>query len=133
MKKDRSLLPNDNDPVEHPPATVGPPTARPGEVGAVTFVDEGPAAPRNPPPRAAPWSGWPAEWDTPNWWGHLNSLTDTAWACLDLNSSVMATMPPYLVGASPNLPHAWLDEPRPGPVHVVGGVREAALLGLPDR
>jgi len=109
----RSLLPNDNDPATHPPASVGPPSYVPGEAGAVTFVDTGPAVPRNPPPRAAPWSGWPAEWDTPNWWGHLNLLTDTAWACLDLNSSVMATMPPYLVGASPNLPHAWIDNPDP--------------------
>jgi HK97 family phage portal protein len=111
---ERSLLPNENDPASHPPASVGPPSYVPGEAGAVVFVESTPAGPwRSGPPKASPWSGWPAEWDTPNWWGQLNMLTDTAWACLDLNSSVMATMPPYLVGASPNLPDAWLDNPDP--------------------
>jgi HK97 family phage portal protein len=40
-------------------------------------------------------------------------LTDTAWTCLDLNASLLATMPPYLVGASPTLPDDWLDNPDP--------------------
>ena len=33
--------------------------------------------------------------------------------CLDLNSSVMASMPPYLVGAAPNLDAGWLVNPDP--------------------
>jgi len=43
----------------------------------------------------------------------VQNLTDTAWACLDLNSSVLATMPPYLVGASPSLPADWINNPDP--------------------
>jgi HK97 family phage portal protein len=105
--------PNGNLPASVPPATVGPDVYRPGEVGAVEVIDEGRGVPRGGPPGAAPWSGWPAEWSTPNWWGHLQTLTDTAWTCLDLNASLLATMPPYLVNASPTLPDDWLDNPDP--------------------
>ena len=61
----------------------------------------------------SPWSGWPAEWWPPAWNGHASSLTDTAWTCLDLNASVLATMPPYLVGAAPSTDDAWLANPDP--------------------
>jgi HK97 family phage portal protein len=106
-------IPNDNDPVDHPPGTVGPPTAVPGDVGALEIIDEGPGTPRRPPPRAEPWSGWPAEWDTPNWFGRVEELTDIAWACIDRNASISATMPPYLVNAAPSLDAAWLANPDP--------------------
>jgi HK97 family phage portal protein len=43
----------------------------------------------------------------------MSSLTDTAWMCLDLNSSVLSTMPPYLVGAAPSLNADWLVNPDP--------------------
>jgi HK97 family phage portal protein len=109
----RSLLPNGNDPATHPPATVGPPTARPGEVGAIEIIDEGPGRRRTGPPPAAPWSGWPAEWATPNWYGQVQQLTDTAWACLDKNASIFSSMPPYLVGASPSLNADWMTNPDP--------------------
>jgi len=33
--------------------------------------------------------------------------------CLDLNSSVLSTMPPYLVGAAPSLNADWLVNPDP--------------------
>jgi HK97 family phage portal protein len=60
------------------------------------------------------WSGWPAEWATPNWTGSsLTQLADTAWMCLDLNSSVLSTMPPYLVGAAQSLNAEWLTNPDP--------------------
>jgi len=36
-----------------------------------------------------------------------------AWACLDLNASVLATMPPYLVNAPPTLDATWLRNPDP--------------------
>jgi hypothetical protein len=70
----------------------------------------------NPPP-PAPWAGWPADWDTPSWYGglmgHLSSCSDTAFACLDLNSSVLATMPVYRTGASgePLPPVEWMRNP----------------------
>src|SRR4029077_3565383 len=86
----RPMTPNTNDPADVPPATVGPPNYRPGDPNGIELVDEGPAPPRTPPPRAAPWSGWPAEWATPGY-GTLETLVDTAWACLDLNSSVIST------------------------------------------
>jgi HK97 family phage portal protein len=108
------VVPNDNDPADVPPATVGPPSAVPGDPNGVEIIDEGTGPPW---PRSrivpSPWSGWPAEWDTPNWYGRVEDLTDTAWTCLDLNSSLMATMPPYLVNAAPSLPTDWLNNPDP--------------------
>lgn len=93
-------------------STVGP-EAEPGDPDGVVFTGERRgAAPLIPPP-AQPWSGWPAEWSTPSWWPHVNVLTDTAWACLDSNASIFATMPPYLVGAAPSLTADWLTNPDP--------------------
>ena len=84
----------------------------PGDPDGVLLIAEGTAPPRSTVV-PSPWSGWPAEWATPNWWGRFQSLTDTAWACLDLNSSVLATMPPYLVDPSPSLPADWINNPDP--------------------
>jgi HK97 family phage portal protein len=105
--------PNDNDPVEAAPGTVGPPSTRPGDPVGVQFT-----APEfdPPPPRIAnpaAWSGWPAEWNTAWGPGRLEDLADTAWMCLDLNASILGTMPPYLVGASPTLDAGWLTNPDP--------------------
>ena len=105
-------VPNGNDPADVPPATVGPPAAVPGDPHGVV-VEAG--APAIPPPRVMPsaWSGWPADW-VPMWGNsQLGTLTDTAWACLDLNSSLLATMPPYLVGASGSLDAGWVRNPNP--------------------
>ena len=43
------------------------------------------------------WSGYPESWSTPNFTrqAQLNKLIDVAWACIDLNSSVLASMPVY--------------------------------------
>jgi HK97 family phage portal protein len=60
-----------------------------------------------------PWAGWPADWQTPNWWGRVEMATDIAWAGLDLNASVLSTMPPYLVGAAPSLNADWIRNPSP--------------------
>ena len=88
--------PNGNDPATHPPATVGPPTARPGDPHGVEVVDEATGPPRGPTRfTASPWSGWPAEWSTPLF-NQFEGLVDTAWNCLDLNASVLSTMPPYI-------------------------------------
>jgi len=111
---DGPVVPNGNDPASVPPATVGDDVARPGDPHGLELVDEGPGDrwPRSII-RPSPWAGWPAEWATPNWSGSVANLSDTAWGCLDLNSSLLATMPPYLVGASPTLPDDWLDNPDP--------------------
>jgi HK97 family phage portal protein len=111
--EERSLRPNDNDPADVPPATVGPPAYVPGDPNGVEFIDEGPPPPRNLPPRSAPWSGWPAEWNTPGY-GHLDTLVDTAWLCLDLNASIISTMPPYATqGGGVTAPPSWLANPDP--------------------
>jgi HK97 family phage portal protein len=108
-------IPNGNDPASVPPATVGPPSAVPGDPSGVTVEASGPPGPPLPTIRPSAWSGWPADWATPNWGGSssVSNLTDTAWACLDLNSSVLATMPPYLVNAARSLNADWLTNPNP--------------------
>jgi HK97 family phage portal protein len=106
--------PNANDPLEHPPASVGPPTAAPGDPHGVELVGGPLAAARTPvPPVVMPWSGWPADWMTPNWYGRVETLTDTAWMCLDLNASALGTMPPYLVNAAQSLNADWINNPDP--------------------
>ncbi len=114
-------IPNDNDPADVPPATVGPPSARPGDPNGVQVTGTSSSW---VPPTIVPsaWSGWPAEWNTPSWDGRVSSLTDTAWMCLDLNSSVLSTMPPYLVGAAPSLNADWLTNPDP---EIYSSVEEA--------
>jgi HK97 family phage portal protein len=111
-RRSRVLDPNGNDPASVPPATVGPPSARAGDPAGVEIIDEGPPI---PPPRVftSPWSGWPAEWDTPSW-QHVEQLVDTAWSCLDLNSSIIASMPPYALQAGTLVsPPTWQTNPDP--------------------
>src|SRR4029453_18062141 len=43
----------------------------------------------------------------------LSVLTDVGWMCVDLNSSLLSTMPPYLVNAAPTLSTDWLRNPDP--------------------
>ena len=80
------------------PSTVGSNGYTPGDPDGVELVGfdaaEVRALPRVLP---SPWSGWPAEWSVPNWdfGSKFNELVDVAWACLDLNSSVLSTMPVY--------------------------------------
>jgi HK97 family phage portal protein len=105
--------PNTNDPASVPPATVGPPSVNPGDPHGVTV--DALDAPAASPPTILPsaWSGWPADWWPPNWGGVTGRLTDTAWTCVDLNSSLLSTMPPYLVNAAPSLDSGWLTNPDP--------------------
>jgi HK97 family phage portal protein len=89
------------------------PTTSPGDPDGVELDLSAP--PGTPPPAipaAAPWAGWPAEWATPLW-GRVQELTDVAWMCIDLNASLLATMPPYLVGAAMSLSADWLTNPDP--------------------
>lgn len=118
MVESRSIRPpeepNGNVPPASDPGTVGPPTATPGDPDGVV-VDLEVADPGDAPPRIsapAAWSGWPSGWGTA-WSGEIGVLADTAWTCLDLNSSIFAAMPPYLVGAAPSLPTDWITNPDP--------------------
>ena len=109
------VTPNPNDPASVPPSTVGPDQlVHPGDPHGVTVdATDPPYSP--PPPRilASGWSGWPAEWWPPNWNGATTTLVDTAWMCVDINSNLLSTMPPYLVGAAPSLDADWLNNPQP--------------------
>src|SRR5262245_32647097 len=97
----RAIIPNENDPAAVPPATVGPDQLMtPGDPSGVTVEEPEVAYAPPPPVYPSPWSGWPAEWNIA-WSGQLSTLTDTAWMCIDLNSSLLSTMPPYLVDAAP--------------------------------
>ena len=109
------VTPNPNDPASVPPSTVGPDQlVRPGDPDGVVVESLG--TPGVVPPSKilpSPWSGWPAEWWPPLWDGRVQSLTDTAWTCVDLNASLLATMPPYLVDAAPTLDAEWIRNPDP--------------------
>jgi HK97 family phage portal protein len=72
-----------------------------------------------PPVQA--WSGWPVEWNMPNWGssveGGLQGIVNrvsTVFGAIDLNSSILSTMPPYrlqggaVVGSLP-----WMQNPQP--------------------
>jgi hypothetical protein len=116
LYEQRALRPNGNDPADVPPATVGPDVARPGDPDGIEIVSLGDPVPaRSWPPPPSPWSGLPAEWATSWSMGHdhLAGLSDVAWACLDLTAGLLATMPPYLVGAAPSLDAGWLANPDP--------------------
>lgn len=117
----RSLRPiDDNDtpnanPAGVPPASVGKPDYNPGDPIGFEVIDEG-AGVRRPRSllHASPWDGWPAEWNLPLLGGgSTEDLFDTAWSALDLNASVFASMPVYMVDASPTLPDEWIDNPDP--------------------
>jgi HK97 family phage portal protein len=65
----------------------------------------------------SPWDGWPASWASPAWNGFgskFDDLVDTAWAALDLNSSVLSTMPVYRTRNGQVLPPTtWMMNPDP--------------------
>src|SRR5215471_12789453 len=108
------IVPNPNDPLANPPASVGPDQlVNPGDPDGIRLTGDDP--PAWVPPRIVPsaWSGWPEDWQTPWWGGGFKRLVDIAWICVDINSSSLAAMPPYLVGASQYLPADWLNNPDP--------------------
>jgi HK97 family phage portal protein len=99
----RAIRPTDNP----------PPNPDPGDPHGVIVAPDPPSGP--PLPRVIPstWPGWPQDWWTPQWDPKRQSLTDTAWMCVDLNASILATMPPYLVSAADTLDDLWLQNPNP--------------------
>lgn len=115
LRPPEAYEPNDNDPSAVPPATVGPPSYNPGDPEGV-LVDTSAGFGEPPPavPRPMPWSGWPAEWWTPSW-SRVQSLTDTAWVCMDLNASLLSTMPPYIVRdpSVGDIDSDWVRNPAP--------------------
>jgi HK97 family phage portal protein len=109
------VTPNANPPST--PPTVGGADYTPGDPHGVEFVDSGPTESRSLPfPVPSGWDGWPSEWNVPNWdmGSRYNELVDVAWACLDLNSSVLSSMPVYRTRSGQVIePVTWMGNPDP--------------------
>jgi HK97 family phage portal protein len=89
----------------------------PGDPDGVTVETPDPVELRSFPVVApSPWSGWPAEWSTPqfNMNSRFNELIDVAWMCLDMNASVLSTMPVYRTRSGRMVdPVTWMSNPDP--------------------
>lgn len=97
-----------------PPVGVGPTTSE-GEGNTHVMYPESLGA---PPVQA--WSGWPVEWSTPNWGDATGGLAaminkvSVVFGAIDLNSSILSTMPPYRVQGSKVIePSPWMRNPQP--------------------
>lgn len=106
----RDNPPNDN-PVPDPPVSVGP-NASEGFGNTHVMYPSGSLVPQA-------WSGWPVEWATPRW-GSTVGLAEifermsTVWFCIDLNSSILSTMPPYRMRGSEMIEAPpWMTNPQP--------------------
>ncbi len=102
----------------NPGSTVGVPDWNPGDPDGLdaSSFDEPVEVRSLPRVSASPWSGWPAEWSTPNWdfGSRFNELVDVAWTCLDLNASVLSSMPVYRTRNGEIIePPAWMGNPDP--------------------
>lgn len=99
-----------------PPASVGVPDYTPGDPDGVVYDGEVTFSRAMPFPQPSGWDGWPAEWGVPNWdfSSRFNELVDIAWACLDLNASVLSTMPVYRTRNGEVIdPSTWMFNPDP--------------------
>src|SRR5262245_16770544 len=71
------------------------------------------------PPPVQAWTGWPVEWNMPTWGQgadqpDLMTRVSTVFGCIDLNSSILSTMPPYrLAGRTVMDPLPWMSNPQP--------------------
>lgn len=111
----RPTIPNGNPDVA--PSSVGADVYDAGDPMGFEVVDAGdPAAFGATQIVPSPWSGWPADWATPRWNGsnRLEELVDVAWNALDLNASILSTMPAYLIRSGQiTEPRSWLLNPDP--------------------
>jgi HK97 family phage portal protein len=105
-----------------PNATVGDPDSvgpgySPGDPDGFELEAATPSNNRMAAVVTSPWDGWPANWSTPTWnnlGSKFDDLVDTAWAALDLNSSVLSTMPVYRTRDGRVLPPTtWMMNPDP--------------------
>lgn len=96
--------------------TPPPPADNPGNAHGVELVGEAVAARSLPTLWPSSWDGWPAEWNTPAFGTQagLSKLIDVAWACIDLNASVLSSMPVYRLRSGEILPPlGWMINPDP--------------------
>ena len=100
----------------NPESSVSP-TWNPGDPDGVELVNWESTETRSlPVVLPTPWDGWPAGWGVPDWDfnSRFNELIDIAWACLDLNSSVLSTMPVYRTRNGVIIePSTWMTNPDP--------------------
>ena len=83
------------------------------DITALRDVPEGRALPWIQP---SSWSGYPESWSTPAYTAQAKakSLIDVAWACIDLNSSVLASMPVYRMRGGRIIDSvSWMSNPDP--------------------
>lgn len=109
-----SSKPNANPPST--PATVGGADYSGGDPHGVVFDNPATFTRSLPYPQPSGWDGWPADWGVPTWdfGSRFNELVDVAWACLDLNSSVLSAMPVYRTRNGQVIPPAtWMGNPDP--------------------
>ena len=107
----RNVPPNDN-PQPEPPVSVGPNASEGfGNTHVMYPLTD-------PPYEAQAWSGWPVGWGVPSNLngplGTFGALCDIVFACIDLNSSVLSSMPPYAVkDGQPVDNPSWVVNPEP--------------------
>lgn len=109
------VTPNENPPGT--PPTVGGADYSPGDPDGLVLeeLDEEPVSRSLPFLAPSPWDGWPEGWST-QWQHHqhLSKLVDTAWFCLDLNASILSTMPLYrLQSGDIQRQLSWMINPDP--------------------
>jgi HK97 family phage portal protein len=98
------------------PASESPTSFASGDPDGVEFEGEETFSRALPVPVPSGWAGWPASWSVPNWdfGSRFNELVDVAWACLDLNASVLSAMPVYRTRGGEVIPSAtWMSNPDP--------------------
>lgn len=110
--------PNGITPNANPGTSVGAPDWNPGDPDGVdtTAFEEQTFSRSLPRPLPSPWSGWPSDWSVPNWdfGSRYNELVDVAWTCLDLNASVLSSMPVYRTRGGEVIDSArWMSNPDP--------------------
>lgn len=94
-----------------------PPADSPGNPDGVELVGEETIIRSVPFLVPSAWNGWPSEWET-GWstttTSGINKLIDIAWACIDLNSSILSAMPVYrLQSGEITTPKTWMINPDP--------------------
>lgn len=98
------------------PQTVGSDTYRPGDPDGVELQYDPVQARSLGMVAPSPWSGWPAEWSTPDWsWNsRLNALVDIAWACIDVSARALASMDVYRTRSGRVISEtSWMMNPDP--------------------
>lgn len=94
-----------------------PPADSPGDPNGAELVGEETFVRTAPWTVPSAWDGWPAEWNTA--WATtstsgLNRLIDIAWACIDVNSRILSTMPVYRLQSGEMVDaKTWMINPDP--------------------